>query len=67
MGVLRMIKRRLEAEMKTVGRDDLKLLAKLLQQNDLEVRTKYRKRTKIFRKRERNMERERVRKGMLRD
>lgn len=47
-----MIKRRLEAEMKTVGRDDLKLLAKLLQQNDLEVRTKYRKRTKIFRKRE---------------
>lgn len=33
-----MIKRRLEAEVKTVGRDDLKLLAKLLQENDLEVR-----------------------------
>ena len=30
-------KRRLEAEIKTVGRNDLKLLAKLLQENDLEV------------------------------
>ena len=37
IGVLKMIKRRLEAEIKTVGRNDLKLLAKLLQENDLEV------------------------------
>ena len=40
MGVLKMIRMRLQAEMKTIGRDDLKLLAKLLQENDLEVRKK---------------------------
>lgn len=34
-----MIKRRLQAEMKTVGRDDLKMLSRLLQEDDLEVRT----------------------------
>lgn len=39
--VLRMIKRRLQAEVKTVGRNDLKLLSKLLQEDDLEVRTKF--------------------------
>ena len=38
--VLRMIKRRLQAEVKTVGRNDLKLLSKLLQEDDLEVCTK---------------------------
>ena len=40
VGVLKMIRMRLQAEMKTIGRDDLKLLAKLLQENDLEVRRK---------------------------
>ena len=39
--MLRMIKRRLQAEVKTVGRNDLKLLSKLLQEDDLEVRTKF--------------------------
>lgn len=37
IGVLRMIKRRLQAEMKTIGRNDLKMLSKLLQEDDLEV------------------------------
>jgi hypothetical protein len=37
VGVLRMIKRRLQAEMKTIGRSDLKMLSKLLQEDDLEV------------------------------
>ena len=37
VGVLRMIKRRLQAEMKTIGRNDLKMLSKLLQEDDLEV------------------------------
>ena len=37
--VLRMIKRRLQAEMKTVGRNDLRMLSRLLQEDDLEVRT----------------------------
>jgi hypothetical protein len=36
--VLRMIKRRLQAEMKTGGRDDLKLLSRLLQEDDLQAR-----------------------------
>ena len=37
--VLRMIKRRLQAEMKTIGRNDLRMLSRLLQEDDLEVRT----------------------------